>query len=75
VSKVKPKRFLRAHWKQKGLKRSEVAHRLGVHEATVRSHENGNREVSAEMAVRYEEEFGIPREVVRPDIFRRKAVA
>lgn len=61
---------LRAYRKQKGLPTSHVARQLGVATSTLRSWENGTREMTAEMAVRIEKALGINRVTLRPDIFR-----
>ncbi|MDX0124459.1 helix-turn-helix domain-containing protein [Sinorhizobium medicae] len=46
-----------------------VAGRLGVTEAQVSRYESGKRKIPAEKLDRYEKITGIPRYVLRPDIF------
>lgn len=65
-----PKGPLRAYRKNKGMSLGEVAEKLGVASSTLRSWENGNRELPAEMAVTIERLFGIKRVMLRPDLFR-----
>jgi transcriptional regulator with XRE-family HTH domain len=66
---------LRAYRKANGLTAAEAAGRLGVAASTLRSWENGTRELSAEMAVKAEHIFGINRVNLRPDLFRRREAA
>lgn len=68
--KIKPKLFLRAHWQNQGLTTAGAAKKLRIAESTLRSYENGNREVSADMAVKMEKALGIRREMIRPELFR-----
>lgn len=61
---------LRAYRKANNLSAQDVADRLGVAASTLRSWENGWREIPAEMAVKAERLLGINRIVLRPDLFR-----
>lgn len=52
-----------------------VAGKLGIAPSTLRSYENGNREVDGDFAVRIEKVLGIDRVLIRPDLFRQRARA
>jgi DNA-binding XRE family transcriptional regulator len=54
-----------------GLTCADLAKKLGIAEPTLRSFENGNRTVSAELAVEIEKLIGIKRAIFRSDIFDR----
>ena len=66
---IKEKRPLRAYRMAQGISTDEIAKQLGVAASTLRSWENGNRQLSAEMAVKVEKLFGIARASLRPDVF------
>jgi transcriptional regulator with XRE-family HTH domain len=66
---------LLAYRKKKDLTQQEVADQLGVSRAMVAALESGVRNFTAEMAVNIERKLGIDRVLIRPDIFRRRAVA
>jgi DNA-binding XRE family transcriptional regulator len=68
-----PKGPLRAYRKRHNKTTDDIAAPLGVAASTLRSWENGTRELSPEMAIKIERIFGINRVVLRPDIFRREA--
>lgn len=70
---VTPKGPLRAYRKAHGLKAEEVASKLQVAASTLRSWENGTRQLPPDMALKIERLFGIDRILMRPDLFRRKA--
>ena len=70
---AKPKTALREYRAQKDLSAEEVARKLGIAESTLRSYENGNREIDGDTAVLIEDRLGIPREDIRPDLFKREA--
>lgn len=70
---AKPKRALREFRKSKDLTAAEVAKKLGIAESTLRSYENGTREIDGDTAVLIESRLGIPREDIRADLFRREA--
>lgn len=70
---AKPKHALRDYRKANELSAAEVAKKLGVAESTLRSYENGTREVDGDTAVLIENRLGIPREDIRSDLFRREA--
>jgi len=70
---AKPKTALREYRAQKDLSAEEVARKLGIAESTLRSYENGNREIDGDTAVLIESRLGIPREDIRPDLFKREA--
>ena len=70
---AKPKTALRGYRAQKDLSAEEVARKLGIAESTLRSYENGNREIDGDTAVLIEDRLGIPREDIRPDLFKREA--
>ena len=61
---------LRAYRKANSLSAADVAGKLGVAASTLRSWENGTREISAEMAVKAERVLGINRATLRADLFR-----
>lgn len=52
---------LRKYRKERGLDCDELGKQLGLAGSTVRSYENGNREIDPEMAVHIEKKIGIPR--------------
>lgn len=52
---------LRQYRRQKRLTCDELGKQLGFAGSTIRSYENGNREIDAELAVRIEDKLGIPR--------------
>ena len=64
---------LKAYREQQGLSQQEVADKLGVSRQMVGFLENGEREFTADMAVKIEKELGIPREEILPELFRRAA--
>jgi len=51
------------------LSQSSIADRIGVSAQLVSRYETGQKRVTAEKAVIIEKALGIPREVLRPDIF------
>jgi transcriptional regulator with XRE-family HTH domain len=64
---------LRAYRENRSLSQEVVAEMLGVSRQMVGMLEKGERNFTAEMAVKIEQRLGIDRVLVRPDIFRRKA--
>jgi ribosome-binding protein aMBF1 (putative translation factor) len=58
-----------------GLSANVVAGKLGIATSTLRSYENGNREVDGDLAVKIEKTLGIDRVLLRPDLFRQRARA
>lgn len=66
-----PKGALRSYRTKKGLSANEVAAQLGIAASTLRSYENGNREVGGDLAVKIEKKLGIDRVLIRPDLFRK----
>jgi plasmid maintenance system antidote protein VapI len=56
-----------------GISISDLALKLAKPEPTVRSWVNGNRAITAEVAVFLERKLEIPRETFRPDIFVKRA--
>lgn len=68
-----PKGPIRAYRRAHNLRAEELAAKLGVAASTLRSWENGTRELPPDMAVKVERLCGIDRILTRPDIFRRKA--
>lgn len=64
---------LKAYREVHNLSQQEVADKLGVSRQMVGFLETGEREFTAEMAVKLEKELGIPREQVRADLFGRAA--
>lgn len=66
---------LRAYRLKKGLSQREVAGALDVSRQMVQMLETGDRNFTAEMAVRIEKMFGLDRVLFRPDIFRRREAA
>ena len=66
-----PKPALRRYRAENQLTAQAVAKRLDIAPSTLRSFENGSRELSGEMAVRIEKRLGINREKLRADLFVR----
>lgn len=64
---------LRAYREKNALSQEALADLLGVSRQMVGMLEKGERNFTAEMAVKVEQRLGIDRVLVRPDIFRRKA--
>ena len=64
---------LLAYRLQRNLSQAEVAQILGVSRAMVGFLETGQRDYTAEMAVKVERLLGIDRVLTRPDLFRRRA--
>lgn len=60
---------LRAYRLEQHLPAVTVAKKLGIARSTLRSFENGNREIDADWAIQIERTLGIPRESLRPDLF------
>lgn len=73
MRKIKPKPALRQFRRQQKLRAKDVAVKLGVSESTLRSYENGHREVDGDMAVHMEKRLGIPRGKLRSDLFIKRA--
>lgn len=46
-----------------------IAHRMGIPYSTVWRHAFGKRQITAEFALRYEQELGISRSKLRPDLW------
>lgn len=61
---------LRAYRKQHNLSRRDLAEKLDLTPGMVGHIENGIRGISAERAVDIERRIGIPRVLLRPDLFR-----
>jgi DNA-binding transcriptional regulator YdaS (Cro superfamily) len=53
----------------RGLSRAELAAKLGVKRAMIQHVENGVRKFSAERAMEIERATGVPRSVLRPDLW------
>lgn len=53
----------------RGISISEAARRTGLAYLSVQRHAKGERNISAESATSYEKGLGIPREILRPDLF------
>ena len=66
---------LRAYRSKKRLSQREIAGALGVSRQMVQMLETGERNFTAEMAVKIEKMLGIDRVLIRPDIFRRREAA
>ena len=64
---------LRAYRDAEGMSADELARKLKVSEISIRSYENGARQPSALRAIDFEKRIGIPREELRPDLFRKAA--
>lgn len=64
---------LKAYREAQGLSQQEIADRIGVSRQMVGFLENGEREFTADMAVKIEKELGIPREDTMPEFFKRAA--
>lgn len=67
-----PKGALRAFRISNGFTPSEMAKKLGIAESTLRSYENGHREIDGDFAVHIEAVLGLDRMLIRPDLFRRR---
>ena len=72
---AKAKGALRTYRKRLGLTAKAVAQKIGVAESTLRSFENGTREIDGEMAVQIERCLGVDRLLLRPDLFRKRETA
>lgn len=59
----------RKYREKHGLTQEDLARKLGVSRQMVGFIESGEREITAENAVEWETEIGIPRAQLRPDIF------
>jgi predicted transcriptional regulator len=70
-----PKGALRSYRVKNKLSAGVVAEKLGIATSTLRSYENGNREVDGDLAVKIEKTLGIDRVLIRPDLFRQRRVA
>lgn len=68
-----PKPALREYREKNGLSCDEAGAKIGVKGVTWRSYENGNREVDGDMAKAIEEQCGVERAKIRPDLFERAA--
>ena len=51
----------------------ELAAKLNISDITLRSYETRKRKIPAEFAVAFEQLTGVPREKLRPDLFKRSA--
>lgn len=60
---------LRAYRLKENIPAETVAKKLCIAKSTLRSFENGNREIDADWAIQIERTLGIPRESLRPDLF------
>lgn len=69
---MKKPNALRAYRRTRQLPADEIADRLGIHESTLRSYENGHRRITAEMSIKIERCLGIDRVLTRPDLFRKR---
>lgn len=63
---------LRGYREKHGLSQEALAEKLGVSRQMVGMLENGERQFTAEMALKVEVELGIDRVLIRPDLFRRR---
>jgi transcriptional regulator with XRE-family HTH domain len=70
-----PKGALRSYRVKNKLSAGVVAEKLGIAASTLRSYENGNREVDGDFAVKIEKTLGIDRVLIRPDLFRQRRAA
>lgn len=66
-----PKGALRSYRAKNKLTAKEVAEQLGIAESTLRSYENGHREIDGDFAVEIEKVLGLDRVLLRPDLFRK----
>lgn len=72
-----PGQVLREHRERQGLSCEDFAKELGIAEVTLRSLENGTRNITAERAVEIEEKTAgaIGRHQLRPDLYPEEARA
>jgi putative transcriptional regulator len=63
---------LRGYREKHDLSQEALAEKLGVSRQMVGMLESGDRQFSAEMAIKIEEALGIDRILTRPDLFRRR---
>ena len=70
-----PKEALRAYRTKNSLSAEKVAKKLGIAASTLRSYENGHREIDGDFAVTIEKLLGIDRDLLRPDLFSRQRIA
>lgn len=68
---ARPKGALRSYRLKKNLSTKEVASQLEIAESTLRSYENGTREIDGDLAVKIERILGVDRVLIRPDLFRK----
>ncbi len=64
---------LRAYRELHGMSQQWLADKLKVSRQLVSMLELGEREYTADMCVLIEEKIGVPREAMRPDLFKREA--
>lgn len=60
---------LRQYRRKHALNCDELGKKVGLAGSTIRSYENGNREVDADTAVMFERKLCIPRSKIRPDLW------
>lgn len=63
---------LKAYREQESLSQQDIAERIGISRQMVGFLENGERDFTAEMALRIEDALGINRVLMRPDLFRKR---
>lgn len=54
---------------ERGLSLTDIS-KMGISYRTLYAHYSGKRKISAESAILYEQLLGIPRHVLRPDLWR-----
>ncbi len=53
-----------------GLNMLQASRKSGIPFSTIQGHCAGTRRISAELAVKYEDTLGIPKEALRPDLWQ-----
>jgi DNA-binding transcriptional regulator YdaS (Cro superfamily) len=54
-----------------GLSREAMARKIGVSASMIQHLENGDRKISAERAIAIERATGLPRSMIRPDLWEQ----
>lgn len=69
MKQTKHKTPLRDYCVSRGITADALAAKAGVHESTARSWLNGNRKIRPVDVIERESQLGIPRAILRPDLY------
>lgn len=69
MKRTKQNTALRDYCSERGISAAALAAKAGVHESTARSWLNGNRRIRPSEVKTREKQLGIPRAVLRADLF------